>query len=40
VEDAGEVVVVFDVLEVALDGVLAGMEDEGEAGVAGTVDVV
>ena len=30
----------FEVLEVVLDGVLAGMEDGGEAGVTGAVDVV
>jgi hypothetical protein len=40
VEDAGVVVVVFEVLGVALDGVLAGTEDGGEAGVEGAVDVV
>ncbi len=39
-EGAGEVVVVFEVLEVVLDGVLAGTEDGEEAGVAETVDVV
>jgi hypothetical protein len=37
VEDDGVVVVVF---EVVLDGVLAGAEEGGEAGVAGVVDVV
>jgi len=40
VEDAGVVVVVFEVLAVVLDGVLAGTEDGGEAGVEGAVDAV
>ena len=37
VEDAGAVV---EVLEVVLDGVLAGTDEEGDAGVEGAVDVV
>jgi len=37
VEDAGAVV---EALEVVLDGVLAGTDEEGEAGVEGAVDVV
>jgi hypothetical protein len=40
VEDAGVVVVVFEGDEVALDGVLAGTEEEGGVGVEGVVDVV
>jgi len=40
VEDAGVVVVVFEVLAVVLDGVLAGTEDGGEAGVEGAVEAV
>ncbi|OLB60035.1 MAG: hypothetical protein AUH96_13655 [Nitrospirae bacterium 13_2_20CM_2_61_4] len=40
VEDDGAVVAVFEVFEVVLDGVLAGMEEGGEAGVEGAVDVV
>jgi type IV secretory pathway VirB10-like protein len=40
VEDDGAVVVVFEVLEVELDGVLAGADAGGEAGVEGAVDVV
>jgi len=39
VEDAGAVVVVFEVFEVVLDGVLAGTVEGEEAGVAGAVDV-
>ena len=39
VEDDGAVSVV-EVLEVVLDGVLAGTDEEGEAGVEGAVDVV
>jgi len=37
VEEAGAVV---EVLEVVLDGVLAGTDEEGDAGVEGAVDVV
>lgn len=37
VEDDGAV---FDVLEVVLDGVLAGTDEGGEAGVEGAVDAV
>ena len=40
VEDEGAVVAVFEVLEVVLDGVLAGTDEGGEAGVEGAVDVV
>jgi hypothetical protein len=40
VEDDGGVVAVFEVLEVVLDGVLAGTDEGGEAGVEGAVDVV
>ena len=40
VEDDGVVVAVFEVLEVVLDGVLAGTDEGGEAGVEGAVDVV
>ena len=40
VEDDGVVVAVFEVLEVVLDGVLAGTDEGGEAGVEGSVDVV
>ncbi len=40
VEDDGAVVAVFEVLEVVLDGVLAGADEGGEAGVEGAVDVV
>jgi hypothetical protein len=40
VEDGGAVVAVFEVLEVVLDGVLAGADEGGEAGVEGAVDVV
>jgi len=40
VEDDGAVVAVFEVLEVVLDGVLAGTDEGGEAGVEGAVDVV
>ena len=40
VEDDGSVVAVFEVLEVVLDGVLAGTDEGGEAGVEGAVDVV
>ena len=39
-EDDGAGVVVFEVLEGVLDGVLAGVGVEGEAGVEGAVDVV
>ena len=37
-EDDGAVVAVFEVLEVVLDGVLAGADAGGEAGVGGTAD--
>ena len=40
VGDAGAVVVVFELVEAVFDGVLAGTEEEGEAGVEGAVDVV
>lgn len=40
VEDDGAVVAVLEVLGVVLDGVLAGTEEGGEAGVEGAVDVV
>ena len=40
VEDDGAVGAVLDVLEVVLDGVLAGTDEGGEAGVVGAVDVV
>jgi hypothetical protein len=40
VEDDGAVVVVLEVLEVVLDGVLAGTDEGGEAGVEGAVDAV
>ena len=40
VEDDGAVVAVFEVLEVVLDGVLAGTDEGGEAGVEGAVDAV
>jgi hypothetical protein len=40
VEDDGAFVAVFELLEFVLDGVLAGTVEEGEAGVAGAVDVV
>ncbi len=40
VEDDGVVVAVFEVLEVVLDGGLAGTDEGGEAGVEGAVDVV
>ena len=40
VEDDGAVVAVFEVFEVVLDGVLAGADEGGEAGVEGAVDVV
>jgi hypothetical protein len=40
VEDDGAVGAVFDVLEVVLDGVLAGTDEGGEAGVEGAVDAV
>jgi len=39
VEDAGVVVVVFELFEVVLEGVLAGTVEGEEAGVAGAVDV-
>ena len=39
VEDAGAVVVVFELFEVVLDGVLAGTVEGEEAGVEGAVDV-
>lgn len=39
-EDDGAVVAVFEVLEVVLDGVLAGADAGEEAGVAGAADVV
>jgi hypothetical protein len=40
VDDDGVVVPVFEVLEVVLDGVLAGADEGGEGGVAGAVGVV
>jgi len=40
VEDDGAVVTVFELLEVVLDGVLAGADEGGEAGVEGAVGVV
>ena len=40
VEDDGAVVAVFEVFEVVLDGVLAGTDEGGEAGVEGAVAVV
>ena len=40
VEDDGAVVAVFELLEVGLDGVLAGADAGGEAGVEGAPDVV
>jgi hypothetical protein len=40
VEDDGVVVTVFEVLEVVLDGGLAGVDEGGEAGVEGAVGVV
>jgi type IV secretory pathway VirB10-like protein len=40
VEDDGAVVAVLEVLGVVLDGVLAGTDEGGEAGVEGAVDVV
>ena len=40
VEDDGAVVAVFEVFEVVLDGVLAGTDEGGEAGVERAVDVV
>ena len=40
VEDDGAVVAVFEVFEVVLDGVLAGTDEGGEAGVEGAVVVV
>ena len=39
-DDDGAVFTVLEVLEVVLDGVLAGADEEGEAGVEGAVDVV
>jgi hypothetical protein len=39
-EDDGVVVAVLEVPELVLDGVLAGTDEGGEAGVAGAVDVV
>jgi len=39
-EDGGAGVDVLDVPEVVLDGVLAGTDEGGEAGVEGAVDVV
>ena len=39
-EDGGVVVAVLEVPELVLDGVLAGTDEGGEAGVAGAVDVV
>ena len=39
-EEDGAAVAVFEVLEVVLDGVLAGTDEGGEAGVEGAVDVV
>ena len=39
-EDDGAVVVVLEVLVVVLDGVLAGTDVEGEAGVDGAADIV
>jgi hypothetical protein len=40
VEDDGAVVAVLEVVEVVLDGVLAGADAGGEAEVEGAVDVV
>jgi hypothetical protein len=40
VEDDGAVVGVLEVLEVVFDGVLAGTDEGGEAGVEGAVDAV
>jgi hypothetical protein len=40
VEDGGAVVVVFELLEFVLDGVLAGVDVGGEAGVEGAVGAV
>lgn len=40
VEDDGGVVAVFELLEVVLDGVLAGADEGEAAGVEGAVDVV
>jgi hypothetical protein len=40
VEDDGAVVTVFELLEVVLDGVLAGVDEGGEAGVEGAAGVV
>ena len=40
VEADGAVVAVLEVLGVVLDGVLAGTDEGGEAGVEGAVDVV
>jgi hypothetical protein len=40
VEDDGAVVAVLEVVEVVLDGVLAGADEGGEAGVEGAGDVV
>lgn len=39
-EDDGAVVAVLEVLVVVLDGVLAGTDVEGEAGVDGAADIV
>ena len=39
-DDDDAVFTVLEVLEVVLDGVLAGADEEGEAGVEGAVDVV
>lgn len=39
-EDDGAVVAVLEVFELVLDGVLAGADVGGEAGVEGAVDVV
>lgn len=39
-DDGGAVVTVFELLEVVLDGVLAGADEGGEAGVEGAVGVV
>lgn len=40
VEEDGAAVAVFEVFEVVLDGVLAGTDEGGEAGVEGAVDVI